>query len=159
MTIEQRHEKISEQIGVCFLMWNKAKNDGKWPSLAPVAKSRAEVKMTPLTPPKVLSATKIGISQLSFPKTLLPNVCWGEKNASSSTNASTRKNLQLQQRGLLSSRRRVWPQSSLDLSARRWRSRLACQCRSRAVNFCWKSELGFSSRQAWQLRNSLVWIL
>lgn len=80
MTInsDSRHENISDGIGVCFLTWNSAKNVGRCPSLAPVAKSRAEVKITPLTPPNVLSATKIGINQLNEPKTLLPNVC-GEK--------------------------------------------------------------------------------
>ena len=75
ITRDSKHENISDGIGVCFLTWNKAKNDGKCPSLAPVANNRADVKITPLTPPNVLKATKIGISQLNDPNTLLPNVC------------------------------------------------------------------------------------
>lgn len=75
MTSDSPHENISDGIGVCFFTCSSAKNDGKCPSLAPVANSRADVKITPLTPPNVLKATKIGISQLNEPKTLLPNVC------------------------------------------------------------------------------------
>jgi hypothetical protein len=74
ITSDKMHEKINEQIGVCFLTWKRAKKLGKCFSLAPVANKRADVKITPLTPPNVLNATKIGISQLNEPKTLLPNV-------------------------------------------------------------------------------------
>lgn len=80
MISESKHENISDGIGVCFSTWNSAKNDGRCPSLAPVANNLADVKMTPLTPPNVLSATKIGINQATDPKTLLPNVCGKKRN-------------------------------------------------------------------------------
>jgi hypothetical protein len=73
-----RHVNTSDGIGVCFLTWNSAKNDGKCPSLAPVANNLADVKIIPFTPPNVLSATNIGINQANDPNILLPNVCLKE---------------------------------------------------------------------------------
>lgn len=69
---------MSEGIGVCCLWWTSEKNDGRFPSWAPVANSLAEVKMTPLTPPKQLNATKTGIKHANGPKILSPNVWNGE---------------------------------------------------------------------------------
>jgi hypothetical protein len=67
--------KISEGIGVSLLTWNSVKKAGIWPSWAPVAKRRAEVNRTPLTPPKVDNATNTGITHLQPPNKRSPKTC------------------------------------------------------------------------------------